>query len=85
LAEALNKLAPGSTPKKTIFLSTGAEAVENAIKIARYATKRSAVIAFSGGFHGRTRLHRAGKCSRTRRVSPPAGVFHVPFPMAYTG
>src|SRR5215203_3019992 len=41
LAEKLNKLAPGSTPKKTIFLSTGAEAVENAIKIARYATKRA--------------------------------------------
>jgi 4-aminobutyrate aminotransferase/(S)-3-amino-2-methylpropionate transaminase len=54
LAEALNKLAPGPTAKKTIFLSTGAEAVENAIKIARYATKRSAIIAFTGGFHGRT-------------------------------
>ena len=47
LAEQLNELAPGTTPKKTIFLSTGAEAVENAIKIARYHTKRSAVIAFS--------------------------------------
>ena len=89
LAEALNKLAPGPTPKKTIFLSTGAEAVENAIKIARYATKRSGVIAFTGGFHGRTIA-----CSTlTGKVLPyKAGfgpmlpeVFHVPFPMAYHG
>jgi 4-aminobutyrate aminotransferase-like enzyme len=54
LAERLNALAPGDFAKKTLFLSSGAEAVENAIKIARYHTKRSAVIAFSGGFHGRT-------------------------------
>jgi 4-aminobutyrate aminotransferase/(S)-3-amino-2-methylpropionate transaminase len=89
LAEALNKLAPGPTPKKTIFLSTGAEAVENAIKIARYATRRSAVIAFSGGFHGRT----LGCIALTGKVQPyKAGfgpmlpeVFHVPFPMAYHG
>ena len=60
LAEALNKLAPGPTPKKTIFLSTGAEAVENAIKIARYATKRSAVIAFTRRLsRAHARLHRA--------------------------
>ena len=89
LAEALNKLAPGPTPKKTIFLSTGAEAVENAIKIARYATRRSAVIAFSGGFHGRT----LACIALTGKVQPyKAGfgpmlpeVFHVPFPMAYHG
>ena len=89
LAEALNKLAPGPTPKKTIFLSTGAEAVENAIKIARYATRRSAVIAFTGGFHGRT----LGCIALTGKVQPyKAGfgpmlpeVFHVPFPMAYHG
>jgi 4-aminobutyrate aminotransferase / (S)-3-amino-2-methylpropionate transaminase / 5-aminovalerate transaminase len=89
LAEALNKLAPGPTPKKTIFLSTGAEAVENAIKIARYATKRSAVIAFTGGFHGRT----LGCIALTGKVQPyKAGfgpmlpeVFHVPYPMAYHG
>src|SRR6188474_191989 len=89
LAEALNKLAPGPTPKKTIFLSTGAEAVENAIKIARYATKRSAIIAFSGGFHGRT----LGCIALTGKVQPyKAGfgpmlpeVFHVPYPMAYHG
>jgi len=89
LAEALNKLAPGPTPKKTIFLSTGAEAVENAIKIARYATKRSAVIAFTGGFHGRT----LACIALTGKVQPyKAGfgpmlpeVFHVPYPMAYHG
>ncbi len=89
LAEKLNALAPGPTPKKTIFLSTGAEAVENAIKIARYATKRSAVIAFTGGFHGRT----LGCIALTGKVQPyKAGfgpmlpeVFHVPFPMAYHG
>src|SRR6186713_4228 len=89
LAEALNALAPGPTPKKTIFLSTGAEAVENAIKIARYATERSAVIAFTGGFHGRT----LACIALTGKVQPyKAGfgpmlpeVFHVPFPMAYHG
>jgi 4-aminobutyrate aminotransferase/(S)-3-amino-2-methylpropionate transaminase len=89
LAEALNRLAPGPTPKKTIFLSTGAEAVENAIKIARYATRRSAVIAFTGGFHGRT----LGCIALTGKVQPyKAGfgpmlpeVFHVPYPMAYHG
>jgi 4-aminobutyrate aminotransferase/(S)-3-amino-2-methylpropionate transaminase len=89
LAERLNALAPGATPKKTIFLSTGAEAVENAVKIARYHTKRSAVIAFSGGFHGRTLL-----CiGLTGKVQPykagfgpmPPEVFHVPFPIAYHG
>ncbi|MGD9600025.1 MAG: 4-aminobutyrate--2-oxoglutarate transaminase [Steroidobacteraceae bacterium] len=89
LAEALNALAPGGTPKKTIFLSTGAEAVENAIKIARYHTKRSGVIAFSGGFHGRTLA-----CSAlTGKVVPyKAGfgpmlpeVYHLPYPIAYHG
>lgn len=89
LAEKLNALAPGPTPKKTIFLSTGAEAVENAIKIARYATKRSAIIAFTGGFHGRT----LACIALTGKVQPyKAGfgpmlpeVFHVPFPMPYHG
>jgi 4-aminobutyrate aminotransferase/(S)-3-amino-2-methylpropionate transaminase len=89
LAEALNGLAPGSGPKKTIFLTTGAEAVENAIKIARFHTRRSAVIAFAGGFHGRT----LACISLTGKVQPyKAGfgpmlpeVYHVPFPMAYHG
>jgi len=89
LAERLNELAPGDTPKKTLFLSTGAEAVENAIKIARFHTKRSAVIASSGGFHGRT----IACISLTGKVQPyKAGfgpmlpeVYHLPFPMAYHG
>src|SRR6187549_643240 len=89
LAEALNALAPGSTPKKTIFLTTGAEAVENAIKIARYATKRSAVIAFTGGFHGRTLacIALTGKVQPYKTGFGPMlpEVFHVPFPMAYHG
>src|ERR1700756_5544167 len=54
LAERLIAKAPGDFAKKAFFLTTGAEAVENAVKIARSATKRSAVIAFGGGFHGRT-------------------------------
>jgi 4-aminobutyrate aminotransferase len=89
LAEALNALAPGAGPKKTIFLTTGAEAVENAIKIARFHTKRSGVIAFSGGFHGRT----LACMSLTGKVQPyKAGfgpmlpeIYHLPFPMPYHG
>lgn len=89
LAEQLNALAPGNAPKKTIFLTTGAEAVENAIKIARYHTKRSAVIAFAGAFHGRT----LATMSLTGKVQPyKAGfgpmlpdVFHAPFPMPQHG
>ena len=89
LAERLNALAPGSTPKKSILFSTGAEAVENAVKIARYHTRRSAVIAFNGAFHGRT----LATMTLTGKVNPyKAGfgpmlpdVFHVPFPMAYHG
>jgi 4-aminobutyrate aminotransferase/(S)-3-amino-2-methylpropionate transaminase len=89
LAERINRLAPGATPKKTIFLSTGAEAVENAIKIARAHTRRSAVISFGGGFHGRTML----AMGLTGKVVPykvgfgpfPAEIYHVPFPVAYHG
>jgi 4-aminobutyrate aminotransferase/(S)-3-amino-2-methylpropionate transaminase len=84
LAERLNKLAPGNSPKKTIFLTTGAEAVENAVKIARAHTKRTGVIAFSGAFHGRTMLGMA----LTGKVVPykvgfgpfPGEIYHVPFP-----
>jgi 4-aminobutyrate aminotransferase len=54
LAERLNKAVPGDFRKKTVFVTTGAEAVENAVKIARAATGRSAVVAFTGAFHGRT-------------------------------
>ncbi|GGF04042.1 4-aminobutyrate transaminase [Stappia taiwanensis] len=84
VCERLNALAPFSGPAKSILLSTGAEAVENAIKIARAHTRRAGVIAFTGGFHGRTSLTMA----LTGKVAPykksfgiaPAGVYHVPFP-----
>jgi 4-aminobutyrate aminotransferase len=89
LAERLNALVPGDFAKKTLFLSSGAEAVENAIKIARYATKRSAVIAFSGGFHGRTlmTLGLTGKVMPYKRgFGPfPAEVYHAEFPQPYRG
>src|SRR5271169_2273941 len=87
LAERLNALAPGDFAKKTLFLNSGAEAVENAIKIARYHTKRSAVIAFSGGFHGRTLMTMAltGKVMPYKRgFGPfPAEVYHAEFPQPY--
>ena len=54
LAKRLNELTPGDFPKKTMFANSGAEAVENAVKIARYATKRQGIIAFENAFHGRT-------------------------------
>ncbi len=89
LAERLNASMPGPGPHKTLFLSSGAEAVENAIKIARYHTGRAGVVAFSGGFHGRT----LGCMSLTGKVQPyKAGfgpmlpeVFHAPYPMEYHG
>lgn len=89
LAERLNKLAPISEPCQTLFLTTGAEAVENAIKVARIATGRSAVIAFRGAFHGRTLLGMA----LTGKVQPykkgygpfPAGIYHAPYPASYLG
>ena len=84
LAEKLNRLAPCPAPNKTIFLTTGAEAIENAVKIARAATKRSAVIAFAGGFHGRTLLTLAltGKVDPYKRgFGPfPSDIYHVPYP-----
>ena len=89
LAERLNKIVPGNFEKKTIFATTGAEAVENAIKIARCATGRSAVIAFTGGFHGRTFLGMAltGKVVPYKvGFGPMMGdVFHVPFPLEMHG
>jgi len=89
LAERLTALAPGAGAKKAFFLTTGAEAVENAIKIARAYTKRSGVIAFAGGFHGRTMM----TLSLTGKVAPykagfgpfPAEVFHARFPSALHG
>ncbi|WP_269531419.1 4-aminobutyrate--2-oxoglutarate transaminase [Chitinimonas sp. BJYL2] len=84
LAEKLNQIVPIAGPKKTAFFTTGAEAVENAVKIARAATGRSGIIAFSGAFHGRTMMGMA----LTGKVNPyklnfgpmPADVFHAPFP-----
>ena len=89
LCERLNALTPGNFPKKTALFTTGAEAVENAIKVAKVATGRSAVIAFSGAFHGRTLMGMA----LTGKVHPykagfgamPADVWHVPFPAQALG
>lgn len=86
LAEKINKKAPGNHAKKTAFFSTGAEAVENAIKIAHSATGRPAIIAFGGAFHGRTSLTMA----LTGKVVPykvgfgpfPGDIFRIPFPNA---
>lgn len=84
LAEKINQLTPGTHAKKTAFFNSGAEAVENAIKIARAHTGRSGVIAFTGGFHGRTFMGMA----LTGKVAPykinfgpfPGDIYHVPFP-----
>jgi len=89
LAEKINALAPGIHAKKTALFTTGAEAVENAIKFARAATGRSAVIAFGGSFHGRTMMGMA----LTGKVMPykkgfgpfPPEVYHVPFPSELHG
>jgi 4-aminobutyrate aminotransferase len=89
LAEPLNNAVPGDFRKKTIFVTTGAEAVENAVKIARAATNRSAIIAFTGAFHGRTFMG----MTLTGKVAPyktgfgamMPDVFHVPFPVELHG
>jgi 4-aminobutyrate aminotransferase/(S)-3-amino-2-methylpropionate transaminase len=84
LAEKLNARAPFSGPAKTIFFTTGGEALENAVKIARAATGRTAVITFTGAFHGRTMLTMAmtGKVlPYKKKFGPmPAEVYHLPFP-----
>ncbi|AAQ61587.1 4-aminobutyrate--2-oxoglutarate transaminase [Chromobacterium violaceum] len=89
LAEKLNALAPGKHAKKTAFFTTGAEAVENAVKIARAATGRPGVIAFGGAFHGRTLMGMA----LTGKVAPyklgfgpfPSDVYHAPYPNTLHG
>lgn len=89
LAEKINARAPIAQPKKTAFFTTGAEAVENAVKIARAYTGRPGVIAFAGGFHGRTMMGMA----LTGKVAPykigfgpfPGDVFHAPYPNAMHG
>jgi 4-aminobutyrate aminotransferase/(S)-3-amino-2-methylpropionate transaminase len=86
LAEKLVSIAPGSSDKKAIFVSTGAEAVENCVKIARAHTGRRGVIAFNGGFHGRTNLSMAltGKITPYKHLFGPfpSDIFHASFPMA---
>ncbi|MCJ8319727.1 MAG: 4-aminobutyrate--2-oxoglutarate transaminase [Colwellia sp.] len=85
LAEKLTALAPGTSEKKAIFVSTGAEAVENCVKIARAHTGRRGVIAFNGGFHGRTNLTMAltGKITPYKNLFGPfpGDIFHAPFPI----
>ncbi len=89
LAERINALAPGDFAKKTLLLTTGSEAVENAVKIARAYTGRSAVIAFTNAYHGRTLL----TLGLTGKVAPyktgfgpfPAEIFHARFPDALHG
>ena len=89
LAERLNGLLPGDFAKKTIFATTGAEAVENAVKIARHYTKRSAIVAFAGGFHGRTFMGMAltGKVQPYKAGFGPmmGDVWHLPFPIDLHG
>ncbi|MDX1957346.1 MAG: 4-aminobutyrate--2-oxoglutarate transaminase [Leptospiraceae bacterium] len=89
LAEKLNSLAPISGDVKTIFFSTGAEALENVVKIAKVATKRTGVISFTGGFHGRTYMAMAltGKVVPYKKgMGPfPGDIYHIPFPMPYHG
>ena len=89
LCERLNALAPGDFAKKTLLLTSGAEAVENAVKIARAYTKRPGIIAFNGGYHGRTLM----TLGMTGKVAPyktgfgpfPGEVFHALFPNALHG
>lgn len=89
LAERLNDSTPGEFTKKTMLVTTGAEAVENAVKMARAYTGRSGVIAFSGAFHGRTLLGMAlcGKVAPYKKAfgAMPPEVLHAPFPNEYHG
>jgi 4-aminobutyrate aminotransferase / (S)-3-amino-2-methylpropionate transaminase / 5-aminovalerate transaminase len=87
LAERLNQVTPGSHPKRTFFVNSGAEAVENAVKVARFFTGRQAVVCFEHGFHGRTNLALA----LTSKVMPykkgfgpfAPEVYRIPFPYCY--
>lgn len=87
LAEKLNRITPGAFPKKTMFVNSGAEAVENAVKIARHHTKRSAVVVFEHAFHGRTLL----TMSMTSKVKPykhgfgpfAPEIYRLPYPYEY--
>jgi 4-aminobutyrate aminotransferase/(S)-3-amino-2-methylpropionate transaminase len=87
LAERMNKVTPGKFPKKTLFVNSGAEAIENAVKIARAYTKRPAIIAFEDAFHGRTMMTLA-LTSKTHPYKAgfapfPGDVYRVPFAYCY--
>lgn len=89
LAERLNALAPGDFKKKSLFFSTGGEAVENAVKIARFYTQRPGLITFTNGYHGRSYMGMA----LSARMDPfkvgfrpfPSEIYRIPFPDAYHG
>jgi 4-aminobutyrate aminotransferase/(S)-3-amino-2-methylpropionate transaminase len=89
LAETLNRITPGRHAKKTLLANSGAEALENAVKIARHATGREAVVVFENAFHGRTLL----TMSMTSKVRPykfgfgpfAPEIYRMPFPCAYRG
>lgn len=89
VCERLNTLAPGNFAKKSVLLTTGAEALENAVKIARAYTRRPGIIAFAGGYHGRTNL----TLGLTGKVAPyklgfgpfPSDIYHALFPNALRG
>ena len=87
LAEAMNELAPWKGPKRSFFSNSGTEAMEAAIKLARYHTKRYGIIAFLGSFHGRTLGSlslTSSKAIQRRGFGPPlSGVYHAPFPNPY--
>lgn len=87
IAERLNSIAPGPSPKKTFLVNSGAEAVENTVKIARAYTGRPAIVAFTHAFHGRTNL----AMSLTAKAEPykarfaprAAEIYRAPYPYAY--
>jgi 4-aminobutyrate aminotransferase len=89
LAERLNALAPGDFEKRTLLLTTGAEAIENAVKIARQATGRPGIVTFDRGYHGRTYMALA----MTAKTNPykqhfgpfPGDVYHAPYPYEFRG
>lgn len=89
VAEELNRRAPGPSPKKSLLLSTGAEATENAVKIAREYTRRPAIVAFTHGYHGRTllALSMTGKNEPYKQHFGPfcSEIYHAPFPYEHHG
>jgi 4-aminobutyrate aminotransferase len=89
LAEKLGSIAPGSEPKRVYFGNSGAEAVEAAIKLAKYHTKRDKLVAFNGAFHGRTMgalsLTASRSVQRKGFGTLLSGVFHMPYPDTYRG